>query len=273
MDLDGNYITRGYKAGDCYPIIDDNGYWRVKEGDTWYFVDTKDNEITNSIECEDLDTCGNDRYFAEKNGLYALLNEKGELLTDYFWDDLSSTTSDLIPAQHLAIEPDFRTVRWGMTEEEVKNLEGNLPDYSGELDGRNAWYIGYDTNLMGNSVIVAYYFGTNGLYEARYIWSESHSNENLYISDYNSVKNELTKKYGSPWWDQENWDTSSHESYYSDKKGEALSFGYLTYETCYDTSRTDITMQMYADNYDISFIVYYESQDISAPTTDYSDLF
>ena len=38
----------------------------------------------------------------------------------------------------------------------------------------------------GNGVLVAYYFSTNGLYEARYIWTEKHSNENLFISDYDT---------------------------------------------------------------------------------------
>ncbi len=134
-------------------------------------------------------------------------------------------------------------------------------------------YIGYDTTLMGNDVILAYYFGADGLYEARYIWTETHSNENLYISDYNDVKTQLTKKYGSPWYDKEDWDTTSHKSYYSEKKGDALSYGYLTYDTWYSTARTDISMCMGADNYEVSFIIYYESNTISAPSVDYSDQF
>lgn len=268
MDLEGNILSRRYKKGDSYSIAD-NGYWRVKEGEYWYLVNASGEEEA-KVNAEYLYTCGDDLYVAQKNGMDALLDKNLVQLTEFEWDNISTTSSNLIPFQHLAIEPDFRSVRWGMTEEEVRSLEGNKPDYSGKLDGRNAWYIGYDTKLMGNSVILAYYFGANGLYEARYIWTESHSNENLYISDYKDVRTQLTAKYGSPWWDKENWDTSSHKSYYSEKKGDALSYGYLTYETCYRTNRTNITMQMDADNYKVSFIIYYESKTITAPAIDYS---
>ena len=167
--------------------------------------------------------------------------------------------------------PDFRSVRWGMTEEEVKALEGSDVAVSGKVDGKNAWYIGYTTTLMGNNVILAYYFGPDGLYEADYIWQEDHSNENLYISDYNEVKKELTKKYGSPQFDDEMWDTSSHKSYYSERKGDALSYGYLSYITAYSTDRTEILMYMVADNYDVGFYIWYKSNTITAPAADYSN--
>ena len=272
MDLDGNSVSRKYRKGDCYSI-DSAGTWRVKEGDSWYILDMQGNELGKPVVSDYLTTCGRGYYTPKKNGYYALMKEDGTLVTDYVWDNIYSTDDALIPVRRLAPEMDFRSTRWGMTEDEVKAVEGNNPDYSGRLDGRNAWYIAYERKLMGNGVLVAYYFSTNGLYEARYIWTEKHSNENLFISDYDSVRTQLTNKYGNPWWDHENWDTTSHKNYYADKKGDALSYGYLSYETCYSTARTDITMQMSADNYTVSFIIYYESKDIAAPAEDYSDLF
>lgn len=271
MDIDGNYISRGYKNGNCYSIAD--GTWRVQENDTWYVLDLAGNELFSIPNCESLYSCGSDRYVAKKGGLYALLDSKGNAITDYIWDDMNTTSEQLISVYTAGNEPDFRSVRWGMTEEEVKAVEGGIPDYSGKLDGRNARYIGYDSTLMGNKVILAFYFGPDGLYEARYIWAESHSNDSLYITDYNSVRSQLTKKYGSPWLDKESWDTTSHQKNYSDDKGRALSYGYLSYETDYNTPRTNITMHMSADNYNVSFIIYYESKSISAPTEDYSDQF
>lgn len=271
MSIDGNYISRGYKKGDCY-AVSSNGVWRVKEGDSWHVLDMTGSDVISPITCADLITCGDDRYVVQKNGYETLMDENGNALTDK-WDDIYTTSSNLIPVYRASNDPDFRSVRWGMTEDEVKALEGNNPQYSGKMSGSNAWYIGYDTTLMGNDVILAYYFGTNGLYEARYIWKETHSNENLYISDYNDVKTQLTKKYGSPWYDKEVWDTTSHKSYYSEKKGDALSYGYLTYKTWYSTARTEISMYMGADNYEVSFIIYYESNTISAPSVDYSDQF
>lgn len=271
MSIDGNYISRGYKKGDCHGISS-NGVWRVKEGDSWHVLDMTGSDVISPITCEQLYTCGDDRYVTKTNGYETLMDENGNLLTDK-WDNIALTSSDLIPVYRASNDPDFRSVRWGMTEDEVKALEGNSPQYSGKVSGSNAWYIGYDTTLMGNDVILAYYFGVNGLYEARYIWTETHSNENLYISDYNDVKTQLTKKYGRPLHDKENWDTTSHESSYSKQKGEALSYGYSTYLTRYSTRRTNISMYMGADNYDVSFIIYYESKTVSAPSIDYSDQF
>lgn len=275
IDLDGNMLSRAYAYDDAYGI-DSNGNWRIKSNGKWYLVDMDGNEISAAIDADYIYPCGEANYFLKRNCMYALADAKGNAITDFLWDDYTGIPQEapyLLPVLHQELVPDFRSVRWGMTEAEVKALEGSSPKYSGKLDGRNGWYIGYDTTLMGNDVILAFYFGSNGLYEARYIWTESHSNDNLYISDYSSVRTELTKKYGSPWWDYEDWDTTSHKSYYADRKGEALSFGYLSYETCYRTPRTDITMQMSADNYDVSFIIYYESKTVTAPTVDYSNQF
>ncbi len=273
MSIDGNYISRGYKKGKCLGVFS-NGVWCVKEGDSWHVLDMTGSDVFLPITCEDLRVWGDDRYVVKKNGYWALMDENGNFLTDV-WDTIyyNTTSSDLIPVYRASKNPDFCFVRWDMTEDEVKALEGNSPQYSGKVSGSNAWYIGYDTTLMGNDVILAYYFGANGLYEAQYIWTETHSNANLYISDYNDVKTQLTKKYGRPLHDKENWDTTSHKSSYFEQKGEALSYGYLTYLTRYSTRRTNISMHIDADNYDVSFIIYYESNAISAPSVDYSDQF
>lgn len=86
------------------------------------------------------------------------------------------------------------------------------------------------------------------------------------------MKEQLTAKYGDPLIDKENWDTTSHEKYYADDKGDALSYGFLTYATFYLTDRSFISMTMSADNYDISFFIDYESRDIDAPKADYSNV-
>lgn len=271
MNIDGTYVSRGYKKEDSY-FLDSGGTWRVKENGHWYILNMEGTEIT-SVECDYIYLCGEDRLVLKKNEQYALADLQGKLITEYLFDNIRITSEELIPVYFAGKEPDFRSVRWGMTEAEVKAVEGSVVDYSGKLDGRNAKYIGYDSSLMGNKVILAFYFGPDGLYEARYLWAESHSNESLFISDYESVKAQLTKKYGAPLWDHETWDTDSHKRNYSDDKGRGLSYGYLSYETFYSTPRTYISMQMSADNFDVSFSIFYESKNVSAPVADYSDQF
>ena len=270
MDIDGNYISRGYFGDKDRRRVSD-GYWCVKEGKTWYALDMNGNEVFSVPDCESLTHCKSGRYIAKKNGLAALLDENGVNLTDYVWETISPTDISLISVYSTGDAADFRKVRWGMSEEEVKAIEGNNPSYSDKLDGRNARYIGYETTLMGNDVLLVYYFGSNGLYAARYAWLEEHNNDSLYISDYDNVRTQLTNKYGSPSYDNEIWDNSSHKNYYSDNKGQALSFGYLSYITSYKTNRTKISMKMSADNYDVTFLIDYESTSIAAPSADYSD--
>lgn len=227
--------------------------------------------VLGPLDCDTLDHCA-EQYILKKDKKESLFASDGTQITDYIYDDISITYDPLICVRVKQTIPDFRQTSWGMSESDVRALEGNSPDYTGTLSGNGAKYIGYDAELMGNDVIVAFYFGPDGLYSTRYIWEEEHSNENLFISDYNSVKEQLTAKYGDPLIDKENWDTTSHEKYYEDDKGDALSYGFLTYATFYLTDRSFISMTMSADNYDISFFIDYESRDIDAPKADYSNV-
>lgn len=164
---------------------------------------------------------------------------------------------------------DFKEFMWGDSKAKVMAVEGD-PILEGKMDGMDATYIAYETRTVGLDMFLAYYFCDEGLYAVRYILNESHSNEELYIDDYESFKTALTKKYGEPIWDTEIWSNDSKKEYYADKKGDALCYGYLTYVTWYITDTTYISMSMDADNYEISMRVDYESKTISPGEADYS---
>ncbi len=164
----------------------------------------------------------------------------------------------------------IRKLKWGDSKECVKQIEGE-PVLKGKMDGVKADYIAYEVTVAGLDCYLAYYFCDDGLYAARYLLNETHSNENFYIDDYNTFKNTLTKKYGSPLIDTENWQDNSKKSYYADRKGDALSYGYLKYYTWYTTDETWIEMNMSADNYIITMTVDYRSKTISPGEADYSD--
>lgn len=121
--------------------------------------------------------------------------------------------------------------------------------------------------------MLVYYFCDGGLFQTRYILTENHSNENLYIDDYEDVRTALTKKYGEPSLDWERWQDDSKKEYYASKKGDALCYGYLTYVTFYELERTIVGMEMSADNYNISTTVDFQSLEINPGEADYSDDF
>lgn len=165
----------------------------------------------------------------------------------------------------------FKGLKWGDSMEKVQGVEGTDTVFSGTVKGSTATYIVYEATAVGLDMLLAYYFCDKGLYEVRYILAEQHSNDMKYIDDYTTFKNALTKKYGKTVLDFENWQDDSKKSYYADKKGDALSFGFLTYSTIWLLDDTCISMDMSADNYEISMSVSYQSLRIDPGEADFSD--
>lgn len=189
--------------------------------------------------------------------------------------DISTTIqfeSKTISAGDADYSKDFKIYEWGSNEETVIEDFGK-PQYEGDMTSVKAHYLAYDTRIVGLDALVAYYFCDDGLFEIRYIMDEDHSNEAIYIDDYIDIRKALTDIYGEPLFDNENWSNDSKKSYYSDDKGKALCYGYLTYYTLYSLDDTYINMNMDADNYDISTTIQFESKTISAGEPDYSDDF
>lgn len=150
---------------------------------------------------------------------------------------------------------DFMKFRWGDSIEQVIAVEGKPTHETDE--GSYPYGIGYLREVEGLDALLGYYFKDNGLWCVLYELQEEHSNETLFIDDYNTLKNALTAKYGEPYIDNENWDTEFNRRFYQEQKGHALSYGYLYYETHYVIDRTTIEMMMYADNYEIVTLIYY----------------
>ena len=170
---------------------------------------------------------------------------------------------------------DFKKFHWGDKEEDIIAIEGE-PDIKDKMLQYDAYYLAYeDVSVAGKEAILAYYFSDDeGLFTTKYILTTRHSNENLYIDDYNDIVDALTKKYGSPDINTDIWSDNSKKDYYSSRKGDALSYGYLTYYTLWtELPKTSIVMIMSADNYEVSTSIEFGSKDISVGEADFSDDF
>lgn len=164
---------------------------------------------------------------------------------------------------------DFKTFVWGDSKEKVISVEGK-PVIEKDVDDTDATFFSYETHAVGMDMILTYYFCDNGLYQVRYDLNEKHSNNELYIDGYEAFKAALTKKYGAPVLDNENWSNSSIRQKYSDRKGTALFYGYLSYSTWYITDSTIIGMSMSAEDFKITMVVEYVSKEIVPNEADYS---
>lgn len=186
---------------------------------------------------------------------------------------LVMTSMITVAEESISQEYDFKKFRWGVSPSEVKSIEGE-PLFDGDVSGQNAEYIAYKTSAVGLDMFLAYYFCDSGLYQVRYILTEEHTNEDLYIEDYEKFRSAMTKKYGTPLFDYVKWNDDSMKEYYQKNgksMGDALCYGYCSYITWYATDRTDIWMTMDADNYEISMIIDYKSNSIGPGEADYSD--
>jgi hypothetical protein len=124
----------------------------------------------------------------------------------------------------------------------------------------------YQDYIGGFDCRINYNFLEDKLFQSFYLFNEKHTNKNLYIDDYEELKEILTKNYGKPKIDKVTW---KNDLYKSDKQnwGTAISMGHLIYETSWETSTTKINLKLSGDNLEIiGYVIYltlvYDSKEL-----------
>lgn len=150
---------------------------------------------------------------------------------------------------------DFRKANWGMSPSQVKSTE------SLEIIKEDNDVLAYKTTLADFDAYVVYIFAGNKLTRAKYIITETHSNKNDYISDYNTLKSLLQKKYGTPVEEEKYWKDDLYKDDYSDW-GFAVSLGHLIYYSTFKNENTDVTIMLSGENYEIDNVIEYTSKSL-----------
>lgn len=152
-----------------------------------------------------------------------------------------------------AVAPDFRNVRWGMSKSDVMHNEINLPDllYDDQVGYKNI-------SLNKEESILVYNFKDDILDSAAYFFLEEHTNLNLYIDDFMSLKDFLTSKYGNPSQDSMKW----NDIQYKDDRlnwGKAVLLGQLECIAVWQTDRTTIVLRLRGkeDHSKVELVNYY----------------
>ena len=146
---------------------------------------------------------------------------------------------------------------WGDSMEKVKEVEGTNIASSGKKDDSDVSYIVYETMVAGHKMHLKYSFNNEGMCEVRYISAEQHSDNSLYLDDYAAFKDILKKQYGYTIFQFENWKDESKKSSYANRKGDAVSRGYLTYSMTWFEDDSFVFLEMSAENGQISVFVTY----------------
>jgi len=212
--------------------------------------------------------------FAENEKILEILLEKGadptvkdndgKTAIDYLNEneDLRYSNAENLLKNYMK-EPDtenknkyqFRNTEWGMSIQEVKNIENQEPVYE------NKEMIVYEDSIIQLPVELIYIFVDNKLVRTKYIFIQKHTNENDFISDYRSLNNALTNKYGKPDGEDHFWSDDLYKDTPSDW-GFAVSLGHHSYFTEWDTKDTEILSALHGDNYEINMVVEYYSKEL-----------
>lgn len=152
---------------------------------------------------------------------------------------------------------DFRKTRWGMSVAEVKASEGNILIADGPKDIYDNILV-YKGMIARLPTLINYFFISGQLVQASYALNVKHSNENLYIEDFNNIKNVLISKYGHPIEDSVIWKDDTYKNDPEDY-GFAISVGDLALQNMWKTSSTEIYLTLRGDNYHINIAIPYMS--------------
>jgi len=152
-------------------------------------------------------------------------------------------------------------IKFAMTKEEVESIVG-MPD-----DANDAVLAYMDQKVAGKTSSIGYIFDENyGLYTITIQFSDTHTNNNDYIDDFEDVDAALLLVYPvGEYTDFYYWKDDLFKddaSYY----GLAVASGQLIIGSLYTKGNADISHILVGDNYSITHAINYTASDYTAPT-------
>ena len=151
-------------------------------------------------------------------------------------------------------EAKFRDINWGVPPEVIRQAIALEP-----IVDTNDLIIYRDR--VGNLEAELVFSLVNNCYvRAGYMFTEDHSNRNLFLKDYECIGELLETKYGKPFMKDVNW----RDDLYVDDESEygfAVSKGDLQFATMWSIGSMRISHMLSGDNFDIRHNVLYSTED------------
>lgn len=147
---------------------------------------------------------------------------------------------------------DFRDVNWGMTREQVREIEGTPALAQNGM-------LAYEVEIFDVKFALGYMFYDNTLTDARYMLMDSSLTGHEYKFLIEDLVKSLTKKYGEPdggitWLE----DTYKYEPGNFDL---AVSVGDVFVDYEFDTSKVNVYLGVMGGNYEEDFFIFYNPKD------------
>lgn len=156
--------------------------------------------------------------------------------------------------------PEFtirNSIKFGMSRSEIMGKETEIP-----FINENDMLVYSNLSISGISdTVLLYSFNKEDLLSSvAYMFMNSHSNENLFIDDYDKIEESLKEKYGNPLLSGPTW---SNDLFKGDASnyGLAVSLGDLSYRSIWFLADLKISHSLTGDNYKIQHAILYLSNE------------
>lgn len=151
--------------------------------------------------------------------------------------------------QHLG----FRKSAWGDSPGKVVAVEGKPSDKT--PDG--SLFV-YQTTLAGHDAVAFFRFVQGKLVSGGYTFTDKHSNDNMFIDDYDAIADGLKTKYGAPSSHDTNWESDLFKNDRS-RWGIAIASGQMNMFEMWSLGDTDILHALDGDNFQVKHLIRYTS--------------
>jgi len=148
----------------------------------------------------------------------------------------------------------FRDTRWGMSKNQVFELEGRPANHEKSYGLET---VKYRKKAIGLDCSIEFIFAGNKLIRAKYIFLEKHKHKNQYISDYKKIKDWLTEKHGMPQGSNVTWRNDLYKEDYSNW-GLAVGLGHLEYGSLWKNQEVEIFLTLSGENNKLSLRAEYK---------------
>ncbi|NVM96179.1 hypothetical protein [Arthrobacter wenxiniae] len=146
----------------------------------------------------------------------------------------------------------FRKASWGSSMGQVQSIETGDPRLS------ESGYLDFEVKLGELNCLAVYIFIDDQLVRGKYVVNDTTANNNTYLTKFDELSANLTKKYGTPVEQNTYW---SNDLYQDDPQqwGMAVSIDHLSKFTKWNARESSILLSLFGDNYEIDLSIEYSS--------------
>jgi hypothetical protein len=142
----------------------------------------------------------------------------------------------------------FQSTKWGMSTVDVRKLYPKATVQKEDLF--------VVTEIASHEAGVTFKFANDKLAEVRVAFHLSYASKNDFLTEYDRLKDLLTKKYGAPAKDREDWLNSLYKNK-PKEYGTAVAAGILTKVAEWETEKSEISLQCKRDDGQIAILARY----------------